>query len=39
MALGTACIYLATLCMLRPLLLWRLQHRVVKQQQVAETIA
>jgi hypothetical protein len=24
MALGTACIYLATLCMLRPLLLWRL---------------
>jgi predicted RND superfamily exporter protein len=25
MALGTACIYLATLCVLRPLLLWRLE--------------
>ena len=24
MAAGTACIYLATLCMLRPLLLWKL---------------
>jgi predicted RND superfamily exporter protein len=27
MALGTACIYLATLCMLRPLLLWKLARR------------
>jgi hypothetical protein len=27
MALGTACIYLATLCVLRPLLLWRLERR------------
>ena len=27
MALGTACIYLATLCVLRPLLLWQLATR------------
>jgi uncharacterized protein len=27
MAFGTVCIYLATLCMLRPLLLWKLAHR------------
>lgn len=27
MALGTACIYLATICVLRPLLLWRLEKR------------
>jgi predicted RND superfamily exporter protein len=27
MALGTACIYLATLCVLRPLLLWKLAKR------------
>jgi predicted RND superfamily exporter protein len=27
MALGTACIYLATLCVLRPLLLWKLGRR------------
>jgi predicted RND superfamily exporter protein len=27
MALGTACIYLATLCVLRPLLLWKLSKR------------
>jgi predicted RND superfamily exporter protein len=27
MALGTACIYLATLCVLRPLLLWKLGQR------------
>jgi hypothetical protein len=27
MALGTACIYLATLCVLRPLLLWKLSRR------------
>lgn len=26
MAMGIACIYLATLCMLRPMLLWRLAH-------------
>jgi predicted RND superfamily exporter protein len=28
MALGTACIYLATLCVLRPLLLWKLGAKV-----------
>ena len=27
MSLGTLCIYLATLCMLRPMLLWRLAHQ------------
>jgi predicted RND superfamily exporter protein len=27
MALGTTCIYFATLCVLRPLLLWQLGHR------------
>jgi len=30
MALGTACIYLATLCVLRPLLLWRLERRTAR---------
>jgi predicted RND superfamily exporter protein len=32
MALGTACIYLATLCMLRPLLLWKLAQRNITKQ-------
>jgi predicted RND superfamily exporter protein len=30
MALGIGCIYLATLCMLRPLLLWRLAHKKLR---------
>jgi predicted RND superfamily exporter protein len=30
MALGTACIYLATLCVLRPLLLWKLGRRATQ---------
>jgi predicted RND superfamily exporter protein len=30
MALGTTCIYLATLCVLRPLLLWKLSRRTVQ---------
>jgi predicted RND superfamily exporter protein len=45
MALGTTCIYLATLCVLRPLLLWKLSRRPTdcaensssKRQQLAQT--
>ena len=33
MAIGIACIYLATLCMLRPMLLWRLARDRAKAQQ------
>ena len=35
MAVGTACIYFATIMVVRPLLTWRLEHRRLIQQQTA----
>jgi hypothetical protein len=34
MAMGVGCIYLATLCMLRPMLLWKLARRRLRPYQL-----